>query len=196
MSGQGLTDEQLIEQVKEGSKEAFSELYNRYKSIMYNYLYHYLGNKQKAEDCLQDLFIHLFDRAGQYNPSAKFSSWFYTMAKHLALDALRKDKVRQAGSLDQELELEEGGVSLHDKLQSADFDPRQAAESSENIEILKRAMALLNETDREVIVLCDIQEMPYREVAEILKCPEKTVAVKLFRARQRLSKILEGKGSE
>lgn len=195
LENSSLTDEQLIEQVKTGSTTAFASLYERHKSHIYNYLYHFFGNKQLAEDCTQDVFIHMHDKAALYNPTSKFSSWLYKMAKNLALDTLRKNKIRQARSLDEIVENEDSSVSLYEVLESPTFDARTVAESAEYVELLKKAISMLSDTDRQVVILCDIQEMPYKEVADVLNCPEKSVAVKLFRARQRLAKILKPKGS-
>ncbi len=129
-----------------------------------------------------------------YSPSAKFSSWFYRMARNLALDALRRRKIRQTASLDAEAESADadGGVitSLNERIQSADALPDAAMASEELQQLLRQGLLRLNEKDRQIVLLCDIQGLPHKEVAEILGYPTKTVTVKLYRARQRLAQLV------
>ena len=181
-------DEELIERVKLGCRNSFQALYDRYKLKLFNYFFHLLGNRESAEDCTQDLFIHLYKKAALYAPRKKFSSWLYAMAKNMAYDVLRKNKVRRAASLDSAVGPDD--VSLSEKLSSPGLAPDKIAESDDLVQMLRGGISLLNEKDREVIVLCDIQELPHQEVAEILGCPAETVAVRLFRARKRLAEIL------
>ena len=185
------SDEELIEGVQRGSEECFRSLYVRYKLPLFNYLYHFLKERQAAEDCLQDVFIRLYQKAKMYQPSSKFSSWLYQMAKNAALDVLRKSKTHQAASLDAPLKTEESGATLTDFIKSGDADPRSLSISKDLASLVHAAIAKLEESDREIIILCDIQRLPHKEVGEIMGYSAETIAVKLYRARQKLAGILK-----
>lgn len=187
-----VSDEALVEQVKAGSMPCFQELYDRYKVRIYSYLYQILRNKEQAEDCAHDVFILLFNKANLYSPKSKFSSWLYKIAKNMALDLLRKNKVRKSISLDEELEKDDSSLfTLHEMLENPDAGPSQIAQSEEMKALLQKAIEQLSEEERQVITLCDIQGLPHQEVSEIIGAKPKTVAVKLFRARKKLAEILK-----
>ena len=191
------SDEELAEDLKRGSMESFKILYERYKLKIYNYLCHLLGDRSMAEDCTQDLFIQMYHKASLYHPTAKFSSWLYKMAKNIALDAFRKNKIRKSISLDKPLYDEESGVSsvsLNDLLPAQGQDPALLASNHELAALLEKAISQLSEKDREIIVLCDIQGLPHKEAGDILGCSEQTLTVKLYRARKKLAEILKIKG--
>lgn len=188
------TNEALIEEVKLGSRTSFEVLYERHKHSIFNYLYRLLGRKELAEDCTQEVFIRVYEKAKLYSPTSKFSSWLYKMAKNSALDALRKNKVRKAASLDDPIESEEGSAVLSDFVESREKDPRSISASSELADWVRCGIAKLPETDRQILILCDIQQLSHKEVGEILGYSAETVTVKLYRARQRLGEILKIEG--
>ena len=188
------SDEELIENVKEGCMDSFETLYERYKAKIYNYLYHLIENKQSAEDCTHDVFIHLYKNAAMYSPKAKFSSWLYRMAKNMAFDLLRKSKIRRAVSLDKPLESFEDAVPLSELLSNQEISPAKAAESAEIVNLVRAGISRLNDKDKQIVLLCDIEGLSHREVGEILGYPTETITVKLYRARRRLGKILKLEG--
>ena len=100
----------------------------------------------------------------------------------MVLNFIRDRKIRTVQSLDVEIGSGESTAKLSDFINSAAQDPSQILESKETVQRLKNAVACLPEKDRQVFVLCDIEKMHHREVAEILDCPYKAVAVKLFDA--------------
>lgn len=188
------SDEELIENVKEGCMDSFKTLYERYKTKIYNYLYHLIENKQSAEDCAHDVFIHLYKNAAMYSPKAKFSSWLYRMAKNMAFDFLRKSKIRRAVSLDEPLDSSEDPVSLSELLSNQDLSPAKAAESAEIVKLVKAGISRLNDKDKQIVLLCDIEGLSHKEAAEILGYTTETITVKLYRARHRLAQILKIEG--
>ena len=187
-------DEELIEDVKNGSMDSFKELYDRYKTKIYNFIYRLVEDKQSAEDCTQDVFIHLYKMAARYAPTAKFSSWLYKMAKNLALDMIRKRKIRTAVSLDAPVNADDDSASLGELLASQGLDPEKAAESNELIKLVRKGISKLNDMDKQIILLCDMERLSHKEVGEILDYSTETVTVKLYRARQQLAKILKIEG--
>lgn len=194
MDLQSLTDEELLERIQKGSMDSFKVIYERYKLKIYRYIYHFLNNPELAEDCMQDCFIHLYNKAHLYDPKSKFSSWFYKMAKNLIFDFMRKAKIRNTISLDKEVENEDSLASLHELIESPEFDPSKIAQSNEYIKLMREAIEKLDDEDKELIILCDIEGVSNKEAAEMLNLNQNLVAVRLFRARKQLAKILKIKG--
>ena len=146
---------------------------------------------------MQDVFIQLYRKASLYQPTSKFSSWLYKMAKNIALDAFRKNKTRKTVSLDRPLGDEKSGTAgapLSDLLPAEGQDPALLASNHELAALLEKAISALPEKDREIIVLCDIQGLPHKEAGDIVGCSEQTLTVKLYRARKKLAEILNIKG--
>ncbi len=186
------SDEELIESVKKGSEMDFRVLYGRYKRPIYNYLYHFLENRSSAEDCAQDVFLRLYRKASKYDPvEGSFSSWLFRMAKNVALDLLRRNKLRRTQSLDTPLSGDEGKeFSLKELVASDAPDVHQNIETEERKLMLEKALWKLSAEDREPLILCDIEGMSHKKAAEILGCVSGTLTVRLFRARQKLAVIL------
>lgn len=185
------TDEELMLAIQGGCNLSFETIYNRYKVAIFNYCYRLLKHRESAEDCAQTAFITLHQKASYYKPEAKFSSWFYTIAKNIAFEFLRKKKVRQAASLDAEIELSdsESATKLEEIIASDEPTPDKISENRELLEKLNEAILRLPEADRQIIALCDIEKMPYDEVAKIINCPSEAVRVKVYRARMKLAKL-------
>ncbi len=182
------SDEQLIQEVSAGSRPAFEAIYERYKRKMFVYFRHMLGSKESAEDAMHDLFIQLFDKASLFGGKAKFSSWLYAMARNLAYDLLRKRKVRYADSLNASLDFD-NEAELIEFIQGREAAPDQELVAREMKDYLARAIEALDPREREVVVLCDIHEIPHQQVADILLCSPQSVPVMLFRAKQKLKRI-------
>ena len=191
MSIEPKTDEALIDSLKkDGSMDSFKILYGKYKTKIYHYLYRLLGDRAEAEDCTHEVFIQLYQKAGQYKAGAQFSSWLYTMARNKAFDLLRKRKVRKSVSFDRTADNEDE-PSLAGLLSDCGLDPAKAAESKEVSALVQEGIAKLDAMEKQLILLCDLQELSHKEVAEILGYSPETIAVKLYRARGRLAKILK-----
>jgi len=192
----GKSDELLIEEVKKGSRSSFGLLYKRYRNAIYNYLYYILGTSQTAEDCTQDVFIRLFDKASLYREPNKFSSWIYRMAKNIAFDALRKMKVRRARSLDEALGSSDSDITLKDVIaDKTQPRPDQTAQTKELLARLETTLRQLSENDQQLIVLCDLQELKHEDVAQIMDYKTESVPVMLHRAKKRLAELMR-KGEE
>lgn len=181
------TDEQLIGDFKEGNVDAYNELVYRYQDRLVNFLFRYTGNKDDSEDLAQDAFIKLYRSKHLYQEIAKFSTWFYTIAINIAKTSLKKKSRMSTLS-----------ISDYDTENEKDFDiPANAVEpdvqanaSLENYYIQK-AINSLDEAYREVIILRDIQDLDYEEIANILKVPIGTVKSRINRGREKLKVLLK-----
>ncbi len=180
------TDEELIAKFQSGDLYAFDVLVRRYKNQLMNFVCRFVGNREEAEDIVQDTFVRLYRNKHSYRRIARFSTWIYTIAGNLAKTELRKRKGRrllaisQLGCEDKEFEIEDSA-----------FDPEQEVDGTMKGAIIQREIDNLPPKFREVIILRDIQELSYEEISEIIKAPLGTVKSRVNRARLRLQKRLE-----
>lgn len=180
------TDEELIAKFQSGDLYAFDVLVRRYKNQLMNFVYRFVGNREEAEDIVQDTFVRLYRNKHSYRRIARFSTWIYTIAGNLAKTELRKRKGRrllalsQMGCEDKEYEIEDSA-----------FDPEHEVDSTMKGAIIQREIDNLPPKFREVIILRDIQDLSYEEISEIIKAPVGTVKSRINRARLRLQKRLE-----
>src|SRR5581483_2089188 len=96
------SDEELLVQFQEGTREAFGVLVRRYEGELYGYLRRYLGDANLADDVFQNTFLQVYTKVGQYEPGRPVRPWLYTIATNQAIDALRRQGRHQAVSLDQD----------------------------------------------------------------------------------------------
>jgi RNA polymerase sigma-70 factor (ECF subfamily) len=152
--------------VCKGDKKAFEELYARYGKKLLRFLYRLLNrDKDKAEDFLQDIFMKIIERPEQFDPARKFSTWIYTVATNLCKNEMRNLATRSRL-------IEESGIK-EDYLQQASY--HSAIDHKQFKTELQTIYETLNERDRIVFVLRFQHEVPIKDIAEILGCPEGTV---------------------
>lgn len=179
----------IIELCLRGKTQYFSRLIDNYKHMIYNVAYRMSNNSQEAEDIAQETFLRAFQSLAHFNPAYKFSTWLYQIALNITRDRLKKREIHPY-SLDAPIESEEAESS---PLEPADFthNPEQIITQREEAELIQKAINSLPLKYREVIILRHIQDLSYIEISHILKLPESTVKIRLFRAREQLKKILE-----
>jgi RNA polymerase sigma-70 factor (ECF subfamily) len=181
-----LTDEELIFKFQKEDVEAFNEIVFRYKDKLVNFLFRYTGSRDESEDLAQDTFLKLYRSKHLYKEIAKFSTWFYTIAINIAKTNLRKKSRKKAIS-----------ISDFDPDNEKDFDlpadvisPDDAANASIESYYIQKAINSLGDKFKEVIVLRDIQDLEYEEIAQITGLPLGTVKSRINRGRERLKELL------
>lgn len=180
------TDWDLVERVKAGDDAAFQMLMQRYTRPLLNFIYRLIGNAAEAEDVTQDLFARAYQHIRKppfHRTSASFSTWLFQVARNAALDSLRRRKRHPAESLSV---LEERGISVPGGGSTA----AEALAVKETGEQIAAAVALLPEDQRTVLLLSEYEQLPDSEIANILKCSQKSVEARLYRARQFLRRRL------
>lgn len=184
-------DLQLVRKAQAGDRASFRELYDKYKYIIFNYLYRTLCNDgPAAEELMQEVFLKAYENIRKFKPSGRFFSWLYTIARNLAVTEIRRRDVRKNVSLESPLGNEEG-LSLKDVIESKDFDANAIIENSEMRSRIEKIMAALPDNFRGVITLCVIQGLSYEEAAKILKTTRSGVAITLSRARKKFIELLK-----
>lgn len=170
------SDDDLLVQIHSGDEQAFVSLYRRRQSGIYRFALHMSGSEAAAEDITQEVFLTLLrDRIG-YDPArGPLSSYLYGIARKLVLRHLDRGRMDVA--------LESGVDAVPVPALSADDDPLRDLTHREGLEALRRAVLALPRRYREVVVLCDLEEMDYANAASALGCPIGTVRSRLHRAR-------------
>lgn len=181
------TDEQLILQFQNEDKGAYVEIVMRYKDRLVNFLYRFTGNRETAEDISQETFLKLYKNKDKYSEIAKFSTWLYTIALNEARSNFRKEKKHSAVSINDFYEDSHNDYQI----KSDDYNPEEDANAETESFYIQKAINSLNEIHREIIVLRDIEELDYEEIAKTLDIPLGTVRSRINRARESLKVSLD-----
>jgi RNA polymerase sigma-70 factor (ECF subfamily) len=184
------SDEELMIKVKEdGDERAFESLVQRHRKPILNFAYRFVGDRQVAEDLSQDVFIRLWANASTYLPIAKFTTFLYTIAKNLCLNALAKS--RNSPPMQS---LSEPDAEMNRQLQDGLADPGESPERElmgrEVADMIRKAVGKLSPEHRLVFVLTEYHGLSYQEVAAIAQCPVGTVASRKNTAVRQLRRRL------
>lgn len=168
-------DKELFSRVADDDQKAFAEFVERYKDRLYNFIARIIIERETAEDILQETFLRVYNQRKNYSPDFALSTWVFTIALNLVRSELRKRKLRRYMSLD--FLKEETNMEIPEN---------KSAEPMKLKPILEKAIKSLPEEYRTAFVLCDIERLPYNEIAEIMRVPVGTVKSRINRARAML----------
>jgi len=183
----GLQETSLIEQSKAGNIESFEKLIADHQKKAFNIAYRVLGNLEDANDVTQEALIKAYRGIKNFNGKSSFSTWLYTIVNNACIDFIRKNRKTNLTYLDREYETEESSYKL--QVYNHEETPEELFEKKEVKRIVHEAINRLSYEHKRIIVLRDIQQFAYQEIAEILNCSEGTVKSRISRARKNL-KIL------
>ena len=187
----GPSDHELVRLAQTGNQQAVTDLYVRFKSRVFNYLYRFTGNRAATEDLTQETFIRVYRALPRYRPTGSVAGWIYRIAGNLALNGIRHSKTLKEVSLQDEFETDEGETyERGSTLASEDLGPEELAEASETGLAIQRALTKVSPVYRQVVILCDIEDHAYKEAAQILRISINTVASRLARGRTQMAKEL------
>ncbi len=182
-------EEQWLEGAKRGEANAFEQLVTVYEKTIYNICLRMLANEQEAYDATQEVFVKIWKQLRHFKGESKLSTWIYRIATNECLDRLRKIKKKQEISIYQNNE-DDNQEWIIDK-PSENQNTEKIIENKAMQEILKQALEELKEEHRTMIVLRDIREYAYDEIADILNISLGTVKSRIARARLAFKKILQ-----
>lgn len=186
------TDEALMLRYRGGEVRAFEVLLTRHRKPIYNFILRFVLEPAQAEDLLQETFLRVIKGAERYERQAKFTTWLYTIARNLCVDASRRGKHRKASSLDAPLDAEDGGkATLGDRVSDPKGVVDRAVMSKQLGARIQLAVDALVEEQREVFVLREVLDLPFKEIAEIVGCSENTVKSRMRYALEKLRDALE-----
>jgi RNA polymerase sigma-70 factor (ECF subfamily) len=179
-------DIRLMLRVRDDDPTAFSELVELYQHRLITVMHHLVGNLEEAEDLAQEVFLRVYRGRKKYHPRAKFSTWLFTIANNLALNALRSRQrkpvvplnVRDSGPL--------GPRPAEQLAKDRGEQPNERMQQKELAAIVQQALEGLNERQRVAVVLNKFEDMGYAEIAEVMGLTSKAVKSLLSRARENL----------
>jgi RNA polymerase sigma-70 factor (ECF subfamily) len=185
-------DVRLMLEVRDDSAAAFEELVARYQARLVTVLKHQVGSRELAEDLAQDVFLRMYRARKSYEPGAKFAAWLFTIANHVAANALRTRSRRHEVTLRSSDSGPLGPRPLDRMLQasSGQMPARQLAKV-EMRDIVRMALETLNERQRMAVLLSKFEGMSYAEIAVVMEISPQAVKSLLSRARENLREVLQ-----
>jgi RNA polymerase sigma-70 factor (ECF subfamily) len=186
----------LVRQCIAGDQQAWQQLVVTQHRRIYGICYRFTGSASDAEDLTQDVFLKLYKNLSSFDiQKGNFNTWLTTLARNLLVDHFRRTRLERASdSLDASYSGEDdgsNGASLGDRL----ADPRPSQEShAAGLELkvrIQQALAQLSPELREAVVFRDLEDMDYKEIAQVLRIPEGTVKSRISRGRGELARILQ-----
>jgi RNA polymerase sigma-70 factor, ECF subfamily len=185
-----LDDTDLVNAFLAGESRSFDVLVDRYQARLLNFVYRIVGDRERAEDLVQEVFIRVYRHLARFDRSKKFSTWIYTIASNLGKNELRnrsRNPLVLFTSITQGWEDEERPLEFEDPSSRPDdlFRKRHVKE------LVEQSVAQLPQHHREVFVLREIEGRSYEEIAEITRCNLGTVKSRLNRARSSFAEIIE-----
>ena len=184
-----LSDEELIlEFQKNNTERAFEILVQRYKNPLVNFVFRYLGDYESCVDVVQETMINVYRYKDTYQSIAKFSTWIYTIAGNLAKTELQRRKRRSILSINAFGKDNDEDYEIPDE----NYRPDTITDSGIKDEIIQKAFMKVSEAYRKAVILRDIQELSYEEIADIMGITVGTVKSRINRGRAQLQKLLKG----
>jgi RNA polymerase sigma-70 factor (ECF subfamily) len=183
----------LIRRCVNGDAAAWEEIVQRYHRRIYNICYRFAGSSDDAQDLTQEVFIKMYRTLDSYDVErGAFMTWVTTMTRNLLVDHFRKHKQdRLTDSLDAAPSEHEDAMPLSDKIEDKGPAPDSHVQSGEAQAAVHEALQKLSPELREAVILRDLQDFSYTEVAAVLKVPEGTVKSRINRGRAELARLLQ-----
>src|ERR1017187_1937602 len=175
-------DAELMLRVKEGDGASFAILLEKHRSPVIHFLYRMVQNQAVAEELAQEVFLRVYRSRESYEPTAKFTTWLFRIATHLALNSLRDGKNRR---FEERLEDDSSETPAR---QVSDQRPtvEQTMVYQARLDEVRRAVAMLPEEQRAAQLMHKYEEMEYSQIAKVLNCSESAIKSLLFRAYETL----------
>jgi RNA polymerase sigma-70 factor (ECF subfamily) len=182
----------LVRRCIAGDAVAWEEIVRTYNRRIYNICYRFAGSGDDAEDLTQEVFIKMYRTLPSYDHTkGAFATWVTTITRNLLVDHFRKTKQqRLTDSIDAQSEHEDA-LPLSEQIQDQSAPPDAHVRSREVGETVHAALGKLSPELREAVILRDLQDMDYREIATVLKVPEGTVKSRINRGRAELARLLQ-----
>lgn len=184
MQSSQLTDEQLVEKIREKDKELYSEIIKRYQVKLSHYLRKFIYDLDELEDVLQVVFIKCYQNLFGFNVDKKFSSWIYRIAHNEAINHIKKNSKGQIALEDVEYKIIDEKINLHDEVDKI-FLKKEVEEYLSEIKLKYR----------EPLILFYFEQKSYEEISDILRIPKNTVGTLISRGKQMLKENIKSSGT-
>ena len=173
--------ETLIQRCLRGDQTAWELIVRQHWRKVFNVAYKFVGKHDEAEDLTQDIFLRVFKSLDTFDRRANFQTWLISVSRNLCIDHYRSVR-KERETIDRDIDANELSPP------SADQGPFAALEQRDRVELLRRALSSLPRALRTAVVMRDIQELSYQEIADRLRLPEGTVKSRINRGRTELAR--------
>jgi len=183
----------LVRRCVSGDAAAWQEIVQQYHRRIYNICYRFSGSPDDAADLAQEVFIKMYRTLSTFDTTrASFMTWVTTVTRNLLVDHFRKGKYdRVTDSLDATPGNQEDGLTIAEQLQDGAASPEALMRSQETRKLVHEALRRLSPELREAVILRDLQDMDYKDIAKVLSVPEGTVKSRINRGRTELARLLQ-----
>ncbi len=183
----------LVRRCVSGDAAAWQEIVQQYHRRIYNICYRFSGSPDDASDLAQEVFIKMYRTLSTFDTTrASFMTWVTTVTRNLLVDHFRKGKYdRITDSLDATPGSQEDGITIADQLEDKSASPETKMRSQETQKLVHEALKRLSPELREAVILRDLQDMDYKDIAKVLNVPEGTVKSRINRGRTELARLLQ-----
>ncbi len=183
----------LVARCMAGDSGAWELLVRQNNRRVFNLCYRFTGSMADSEDLTQEAFIKIYRTLGSFDPDkAAFTTWMTTVTRNLLVDHFRRTKQERAtDSIDSAPEGDDDAPKLSERLQDTGLRPDERVEAKEKQKLVHKALQELSPELREAVILRDLQDMDYKEIATALKVPEGTVKSRINRGRAELARVLQ-----
>ena len=179
-----VTEQNLVQRLQAGDAEAFDTLFRQHLPKVYRQARHLLGTAAEAEEVVQEVFVTVYEKAHTFRDVSALTTWLYWLTVHAALSRLRRRTRRQEIALDDYLpQFREDGHHLVRPVVDWSADVEQCLADAQRQQLLRQAIELLPPLDKAVLVLRDFDELPHRDIADVLGLTVRAVKARLHRAR-------------
>jgi len=183
----------LVARCAAGDATAWEQLVRQQTRRVYNLCYRFTGSATDAEDLAQEVFLKVYRTLGSYDPDkAQFTTWLTTVTRNLLVDHFRRTKQdRATDSIDEAGEAEDEGPRLSERIEDKGPTPEERVSVQQTQRRVHEGLQELSPELREAVILRDLQDMDYKEIAAALKVPEGTVKSRINRGRAELARVLQ-----
>jgi len=183
---------QIVRHCMDGDSSAWAELVRTHHRRVYGLCYRFTGNPADAEDLTQDVFLKVYSNLASFDTGrGSLQVWITTMTRNLLVDNFRRTRnLRATSSLDDGWESADE-LKPVDRLTSTGPSPHESAAKKELAKMVQNALAQVSVELREAVILRDLQDLDYKEIAQVLGIPEGTVKSRISRGRAELARLLE-----
>jgi len=174
----------IIQRCLAGDQDAWSQIVRQHWRKVFNIAYKFTGKHDQAEDLTQDVFVKIFKSLNTFDRRANFQTWLVSVSRNLCIDHYRSVR-KERETIDRDIDPSDLTPA------STTISPFAALEQRDRVELLKKAMEQLPPTLRSAVLLRDIQELSYQEIADRLDLPEGTVKSRINRGRTELARQIK-----
>jgi RNA polymerase sigma-70 factor (ECF subfamily) len=183
----------LVRRCVSGDAAAWQEIVQQYHRRIYNICYRFAGSGEDAADLTQEVFIKMYRTLSTFDTTrASFMTWVTTVTRNLLVDHFRKGKYdRITDSLEATAGNQEDGLTIAEQLEDRAASPEARVRSQETQKLVHEALRRLSPELREAVILRDLQDLDYKDIAKVLNVPEGTVKSRINRGRTELARLLQ-----